>query len=57
MTPLVAPRSRLSRMWTRPPRTLKAPTGVWFSCLSQVSQPVASHNSGQAYCGVGGMVA
>jgi hypothetical protein len=25
-------------MWTRPPRTLKAPTGVWFSCLSQVSQ-------------------
>ncbi len=40
-----------------PPRTLKAPVGVWFSCLTQTSQPAARASSGQAYCGVGGMAA
>ena len=40
-----------------PPRTLKAPVGVWFSCFTQTSQPAARASSGQAYCGVGGMAA
>ena len=30
-----------------PPRTLKAPTGWWFSCLTQTSAPASSHRSGQ----------
>src|SRR5271167_4945012 len=37
-----------------PPRTLKAPMGVWFSCLTTISTPVCALSSGQAYCGVGG---
>src|SRR5215470_4093764 len=39
-----------------PPRTLKAPVGVWFSCLTHSSHPVRSASRGQAYCGVGGTV-
>src|SRR5690625_785192 len=42
---------------TSPPRTLKAPIGVWFSCLTQTSQPVRSASSGQAICAVGLMAA
>src|ERR1700693_2582183 len=37
-----------------PPRILKAPMGVWFSCFTQTSTPVRWASSGQAYCGVGG---
>ena len=37
-----------------PPRTLKAPIGVWFSCLTHTSAPVRFASSGQACCGVGG---
>src|ERR1700694_5986300 len=37
-----------------PPRTLKAPMGVWFSCLTTTSAPVWAVSRGQAYCGVGG---
>jgi hypothetical protein len=36
-------------------RTLKAPVGVWFSCLTHTVKPRRSRSSGQAYCGVGGM--
>ena len=43
-------------MKTRPPRTLKEPTGVWFSCLTQTSAPVRAASSGQAICGVGSRV-
>ena len=57
MTPPVSPLSLRIFMCTRPPRTLKAPVGVWFSCFTQVSQPVSCLSSGQAYCGVGGMAA
>src|SRR6185312_6155085 len=42
-------------MYTIPPRTLKAPTGVWFSCLTITRAPVRSASKGHAYCGVGGM--
>src|SRR2546421_4081304 len=28
-----------SSMYTIPPRTLKAPTGVWFSCFIHTSHP------------------
>ena len=31
---------------------LKAPTGVWFSCLIQQSVPKRSDNKSQRYCGV-----
>src|SRR3712207_3569694 len=41
----------------RPPRTLKAPVGVWFSCLTQTSAPARAASSGQAICGVGGKTA
>src|SRR6185436_14376977 len=37
-----------------PPRILKAPMAVWFSCFTQTSAPVRRANSGQACCGVGG---
>src|SRR5687767_6558680 len=37
-----------------PPRILKAPMAVWFSCLTQTSAPVRRASSGQACCGVGG---
>src|SRR5688572_10394012 len=40
-----------------PPRILKAPIGVWFSCLTTIPMPVRAASSGQAYCGVGGMTA
>jgi hypothetical protein len=40
-----------------PPRTLKAPIGVWFSCFTTTSTPVYAFNSGHAYCGVGGTLA
>src|SRR5215467_2202501 len=36
------------------PRILKAPIGVWFSCLTQSSAPTRRDNNGQQYCGVGG---
>src|SRR5258708_39780755 len=39
-----------------PPRTLKAHVGVWFSCFTHTSHPVRLARSGQAYCGVGGIV-
>src|SRR5438105_3291098 len=46
---------RVSRSrYTMPPRTLKAPVGVWFSCLTQTVQPAKRRSFGQAYCGVGG---
>jgi hypothetical protein len=31
-----------------PPRTLKAPTGWWFSCLTQIWVPTSSDSSGHA---------
>ena len=37
--------------------TLNAPSGVWFSCLTQTSQPISRASSGQAYWGVGGIAA
>src|SRR6185436_11699902 len=37
-----------------PPRILKAPMAVWFSCFTQTSAPVRLASSGQACCGVGG---
>src|SRR3954469_2877287 len=40
-------------MYTRPPRTLKAPVGVWFSCLTHTLHPIRLRSLGQAYCGVG----
>ena len=46
----ITPRSRseASRCETRltPPRTLKAPTGWWFSCLTQTSAPTSSLSPG-----------
>src|SRR6201995_364554 len=36
-----------------PPRTLKAPVGRWFSCLTQTSVPARAERSGHAICGVG----
>ena len=33
---------------------MKAPVGVWFSCLTQSSAPTRRDSSGQQYCGVGG---
>ena len=35
-------------------RALKAPMGVWFSCLSHTSVPNAAATCGHTYCGVGG---
>src|SRR5207244_12310634 len=40
-------------MYTRPPRTLKAPVGVWFSCLTHTLHPIRLRSLGHAYCGVG----
>ena len=37
-----------------PPRTLKAPAGVWFSCFTQTFMPRRWRSKGQANCGVGG---
>src|SRR5262249_12504896 len=41
-------------MVTRPPRTLKAHVGVWFSCFTHTSHPIRRARRGHAYCGVGG---
>src|SRR5438045_7028377 len=41
-------------MYTIPPRTLKAPTGVWFSCFIHTSHPARWLSRGHEYCGVGG---
>jgi hypothetical protein len=45
------------RRWkhTIAPRILKAPTGVWFSCLFQTSVPWRWHGRGRQYWGVGGI--
>ena len=40
---------------TMPPRILKAPVAVWFSCFTQISQPARALSSGQDSCGVGGI--
>ena len=40
-----------------PPRTLKAPVGLWFSCLTTASAPSRRAISGQAIAGVGGSAA
>src|SRR5260221_14430859 len=37
-----------------PPRTLNAPIGVWFSCLTKTSAPMRAVSRGHSYCGVGG---
>src|SRR5690349_4893216 len=37
-----------------PPRTLNAPIGVWFSCLTTTCVPERSASSGQACAAVGG---
>jgi hypothetical protein len=42
---------------TMPPRILKAPVAVWFSCLTQTSRPTRAFSSGQLNCGVGGIAA
>src|SRR5436190_222508 len=39
-----------------PPRILKAPIGLWFSCLTHTSAPIRRDSSGQRYCGVGGTI-
>ena len=49
-----APRRARASKKVSPPRILKAPTGVWFSCLTQQSAPRRSDSSAQRYCGVGG---
>src|ERR687891_107980 len=36
----------------RPPRTLKAQVGLWFSCFTQIERPVASSRSGWRSNGV-----
>src|SRR5436190_20395743 len=41
-------------MYTIPPRTLKAPTGVWFSCFIHTSHWARWLSRGHEYCGVGG---
>ena len=47
--------SRASRSTsTSPPRILKAPVGVVFSCLTHTSVPSSAASSGQAYVGVTG---
>ncbi|MNF86968.1 hypothetical protein D3C84_694200 [compost metagenome] len=47
---------RLSQcMKVMPPRTLNAPVGVWFSCLTHTVQPNRSASKGQAYCAVAGI--
>src|SRR5690349_14201367 len=38
-----------------PPRNLNAPTGEWFSCLTQTSAPARAESRGQRICGVGGI--
>src|SRR4029077_17840785 len=40
-------------MYTRPPRTLNAPVGVWFSCFTHTVQPPRLRSLGHAYWGVG----
>src|SRR5690348_7258736 len=53
--PRTGGRSRRRRSaYTSPPRSLKAPVGVWFSCFTHTSAPHRSANSGHAYCGVPG---
>src|SRR6185312_10294887 len=46
-------RSRNADKYASPPRILKAPIGVWFSCLTQTSAPERAESSGQESCGVG----
>src|SRR6266700_7441898 len=41
-------------MYTIPPRTLKAPTGVWLSCFIHTTHPARWLSRGHEYCGVGG---
>jgi len=36
-----------------PPRTLKAPVGLWFSCFTRMSRPVSADRSGCFINGVG----
>jgi hypothetical protein len=50
-----SPRARSASKKVSPPRILKAPTGVWFSCLSQQSVPRRWLASAQRYWGVGGI--
>src|SRR5882762_6969904 len=53
-TPAIRGCDRVRRsMYTRPPRTLNAPVGVWFSCFTHTVQPARLRSLGQAYCGVG----
>src|ERR1700733_13383615 len=53
--PATPGRSRARRStYTSPPRSLNAPVGVWFSCLTQTSAPHRSASKGHAYCGVPG---
>src|SRR5262249_14578125 len=40
-----------------PPRSLKAPLGVWFSFFTPISTPVSALSQSQAYWGVGGTIA
>src|SRR5256886_16671087 len=55
ITPFVSGCVRRSQsMYTIPPRTLKAPTGVWFSCFIHTSHPARWLSRGHEYCGVGG---
>ena len=49
-----SPRCANWSKYVRPPRILKAPTGVWFSCLTQHAAPRRSLSRGQWYCGVAG---
>src|SRR5882762_10062312 len=53
-TPAIRGCDRVRRsMYTRPPRTLNAPVGVWFSCFTHTVQPVRLRSLGHAYWGVG----
>jgi hypothetical protein len=55
MTPVTPGcRWRSRSMASSPPRTLKAPMRVWFSCLTKTSAPARSESNGQAISGVGG---
>src|SRR5208282_6853066 len=54
MSPLVAGSRRISAStYARPPRTLNAPVGRWFSCLTTTSAPSRSAISGHDNASVG----
>ena len=56
ITPLTAgSRCNSSCRYTAPPRTLKAPTGVWFSCFTKADAPSRASSSGQRWVGVAAM--